>query len=122
MLHLQIRGENLETVRTHSALLLLSMLPTHDASLLRHVKESPCYSGWCYKQIDGELGDSSNNAMERGCMVRKPSDNKERCAYVMKSYKRVYICFCQGDQCNGVGFLSGRFWIIVIMLGLVRLL
>merc|ERR1712034_154007 len=65
-----------------------------DASLVRHVKESPCYSGWCYKQIDGEIGDSSNSG-------------KERCAYVMKSYKRVFICFCQGDQCNGVGVLAG---------------
>ena len=93
-----------------------------DASLVRHVKENPCYSGWCYKQIDGEIGDSSNTAMERGCMVRKPSDGKERCAYVMKIYKRVFICFCQGDQCNGVGVLAGRFFIIMIIVGLVRLL
>ena len=92
------------------------------ASLVRHVKESPCYSGWCFKQIDGEVGDSTNTAMERGCMVRKPSDSKQRCAYVMKSYKRVYMCFCQGDQCNGVGVSTRRFFIIGILLGLLRLL
>merc|ERR1712119_73245 len=92
------------------------------ASLVRHVKDNPCSSGWCYKQIDGELGDAANNAMERGCMVRKPSDGKERCAYVMKSYKRVFICFCQGDQCNSAGVVGGRFLLMIALTGLIRLL
>jgi len=92
------------------------------ASLVRHVKDNPCSSGWCYKQIDGELGDAANNAMERGCMVRKPSDGKERCAYVMKSYKRVFICFCQGDQCNSAGVVGGRFLLMIALTGLIWLL
>ena len=90
------------------------------ASLLRHVKDNPCSSGWCYKQIDGELGEPANNALERGCMVRKPSDGAERCAFVMKSYKRVFMCFCKGDQCNGAGGVGSRFLMIMILSGLAR--
>ena len=76
------------------------------ASLERHVKLNPCNSGWCFKQIDGEIGNSANNAVERGCMVRKPSDNEERCTYIKRGYKKVFMCFCRGDQCNSVSTLS----------------
>ena len=33
-------------------------------------------------------------------MERAPSDNQERCAYVKKGHKQVYMCFCKGDLCN----------------------
>eukprot|EP00092_Neocalanus_flemingeri_P015330 GFUD01016582.1.p1 GENE.GFUD01016582.1~~GFUD01016582.1.p1 ORF type:complete len:154 (-),score=40.36 GFUD01016582.1:120-581(-) len=92
------------------------------ASLDRHVKENPCSSGWCYKQIDGELGDTANSALERGCMVRKPSDGQERCAYVKKNYQRVFMCFCQGDQCNSAGVGGGRVLLTIMLTVLVRLL
>merc|ERR1712013_255602 len=65
------------------------------ASLLRHVQESPCYSGWCYKQIDGDIWDSSNTAVER-------------CSYVLQNFRAVFMCFCEGDLCNGVGIFKGN--------------
>ena len=33
-------------------------------------------------------------------MTRAPSDNKERCAYVVYRGKQVFMCFCKGDLCN----------------------
>merc|ERR1711862_242882 len=92
------------------------------ASLLRHVKESPCYSGWCFKEIDGNIFDRANTAIERGCMVRRPSDYEERCSYVIRNFKAVFICFCEGDFCNGVGISAGNMLIITILIGLGRIL
>ena len=92
------------------------------ASLLRHVQESPCYSGWCYKQIDGDIWDSSNTAVERGCMQRKPSDNEERCSYVLQNFRAVFMCFCEGDLCNGVGISAGNVIVVTIMILVGRIM
>merc|ERR1711864_12848 len=61
------------------------------------VQSEPCASGWCFKQLEEDDG---GKATERGCMVRRPSDRKERCAMVVKDYKKVFMCFCAGDNCN----------------------
>lgn len=35
------------------------------------------------------------------CVQRGPSDSEDRCAFTVYNYKKVYMCFCQGDLCNG---------------------
>ena len=40
-------------------------------------------------------------ATERTCLQRGPDDGEERCAYTTMDYKKVFICFCKGDLCNG---------------------
>lgn len=35
------------------------------------------------------------------CVQRGPDDNQDRCANTIYNYKKVYMCFCQGDLCNG---------------------
>lgn len=39
-------------------------------------------------------------ATQRMCVQRGPSDAEDRCAYTVYNYKKVYMCFCQGDLCN----------------------
>lgn len=39
-------------------------------------------------------------ATQRMCIQRGPSDAEDRCAYTVYNYKKVYMCFCQGDLCN----------------------
>lgn len=39
-------------------------------------------------------------ATERMCVQRGPDDSEDRCAYTVYNYKKVYMCFCQGDLCN----------------------
>lgn len=34
------------------------------------------------------------------CVQRGPDDNQDRCANTIYNYKKVYMCFCQGDLCN----------------------
>lgn len=70
----------------------------------RGVQGIPCASGWCGKLLEG--GNSFKDeeygvATERICLQRGPSDNEERCDYTTWERKRVYMCFCQGDLCNG---------------------
>ena len=37
-------------------------------------------------------------------MQRPPSDLQERCDLTMYGqYRKVYLCMCQGDLCNGAG-------------------
>ena len=45
-----------------------------------------------------------DTATERMCMQRPPSDLQERCDLTMYGqYRKVYLCMCQGDLCNGSG-------------------
>ncbi|XP_037026219.1 uncharacterized protein LOC119067395 isoform X2 [Bradysia coprophila] len=63
----------------------------------------PCASGWCGKVIEGEgslRDDDYDMATQRMCVQRGPSDSEDRCAYTVYNYKKVYMCFCQGDLCN----------------------
>lgn len=83
----------------------------------------PCASGWCGKVIEsvGTLRDDGNSqffnfiltirlisswildydmATQRMCVQRGPSDSEDRCAHTTYNYKKVYMCFCQGDLCN----------------------
>lgn len=39
-------------------------------------------------------------ATQRMCVQRGPSDSEDRCAHTVYNYKKVYMCFCQGDLCN----------------------
>ena len=69
------------------------------------VDETPCSTGWCAKIIEGVgidsvISEDYGVATERQCMTRAPSDNKERCAYVVYRGKQVFMCFCKGDLCN----------------------
>lgn len=34
------------------------------------------------------------------CVQRGPDDSEDRCAYTVYNYKKVFMCFCQGDLCN----------------------
>lgn len=45
-------------------------------------------------------------ATQRMCVQRGPSDSEDRCAYTVYNYKKVYMCFCQGDLCNGDSRMS----------------
>lgn len=86
----------------------------------------PCASGWCGKVIEGETGAfredgeltltalTSKNfdisiaflavdfdmATQRMCVQRGPDDSQDRCANTIYNYKKVFMCFCQGDLCN----------------------
>ncbi|XP_005185886.1 uncharacterized protein LOC101892114 [Musca domestica] len=64
----------------------------------------PCASGWCGKVIEGGgtyAVDDYDQAIQRMCVQRGPDDNQDRCANTIYNYKKVYMCFCQGDLCNG---------------------
>ena len=40
-------------------------------------------------------------ATQRMCVQRGPSDSEDRCANTIYNHKKVFMCFCQGDLCNG---------------------
>ncbi|XP_055598516.1 uncharacterized protein LOC129748071 [Uranotaenia lowii] len=64
----------------------------------------PCASGWCGKVIEGQGSfreDDYDMATQRMCVQRGPSDSEDRCANTIYNHKKVYMCFCQGDLCNG---------------------
>ncbi|CRL01998.1 CLUMA_CG015367, isoform A [Clunio marinus] len=65
----------------------------------------PCASGWCGKVMEGETGafreDDFDLATQRMCVQRGPDDNEDRCANTVYNHKKVFMCFCQGDLCNG---------------------
>ncbi|KAL7745579.1 hypothetical protein ACLKA6_009803 [Drosophila palustris] len=70
----------------------------------------PCASGWCGKVIEGGgtyALDDYDLAIQRMCVQRGPDDNMDRCADTIYNHKKVFMCFCQGDLCNGA---TGR-WI-----------
>lgn len=39
-------------------------------------------------------------ATQRMCVQRGPDDSQDRCANTIYNYKKVFMCFCQGDLCN----------------------
>ncbi|XP_014086053.2 UPAR/Ly6 domain-containing protein rtv [Bactrocera oleae] len=72
----------------------------------------PCASGWCGKVIEGGgtyAVDDYDQAIQRMCVQRGPDDNQDRCANTVYNYKKVYMCFCQGDLCNSSSNISGHF-------------
>ena len=83
----------------------------------KYVDELPCSSGWCSKIMEGvdkNFGDDDYGiATERQCMSRVPSDGKERCAYVKRNHKQVFMCFCKGDLCNSGRGLQAS-WVVLV--------
>ncbi|KAK8775165.1 hypothetical protein V5799_031492 [Amblyomma americanum] len=67
---------------------------------VRGVEASPCASKWCGKLVEGR-DDDFDLATERMCLQRPPDDLEERCAETLYQNRRVYMCFCRGDVCNG---------------------
>ncbi|KAL1425798.1 hypothetical protein MTO96_003502 [Rhipicephalus appendiculatus] len=67
---------------------------------VRGVEASPCASKWCGKLVEGR-DDDFDLATERMCLQRPPDDLEERCAETLYQNRRVYMCFCRGDLCNG---------------------
>ncbi|XP_050420301.1 uncharacterized protein LOC126833189 [Adelges cooleyi] len=65
----------------------------------------PCASGWCGKIIETRDVDAKeqefDTATQRTCLQRGPSDSEERCDDTVWEYKKVFMCFCHGDLCNG---------------------
>lgn len=62
----------------------------------------PCASGWCGKIIERHgLNNEYGTATQRLCFQRGPDDGEERCAFTVWNYKKVYMCLCFGDLCNG---------------------
>ncbi|XP_004518788.1 uncharacterized protein LOC101454373 [Ceratitis capitata] len=75
------------------------------------VSAVPCASGWCGKVIEGGgayATDDYDQAIQRMCVQRGPDDNQDRCANTVYNYKKVYMCFCQGDLCNTGSYTSGN--------------
>lgn len=67
---------------------------------VRGVEATPCASKWCGKLVEGK-DDDFDLATERLCLQRPPDDQEERCAETLYQNRRVYMCFCRGDLCNG---------------------
>jgi len=88
-----------------------------------YVDELPCSSGWCSKIMEGvdkNSGDDDHGiATERQCMSRVPSDGKERCAYVKRNHKEVFMCFCTGDLCNNSTGLQAQWVALLSVLSLL---
>ncbi|XP_012055090.1 PREDICTED: uncharacterized protein LOC105618160 [Atta cephalotes] len=71
-------------------------------ALEKGIDAVPCVSGWCGKIIESQnLNNEYGIATQRLCFQRGPDDNEERCAYTVWNYKKVYMCLCYGDLCNG---------------------
>uniref|UniRef100_A0A336LRB1 CSON001034 protein n=1 Tax=Culicoides sonorensis TaxID=179676 RepID=A0A336LRB1_CULSO len=84
----------------------------------------PCASGWCGKVIEGADGsDDFDQATQRMCVQRGPSDSEDRCANTIYNHKKVFMCFCQGDLCNGAPQISTRslykYFLLPIILRLI---
>ncbi|GAB1869646.1 hypothetical protein CAJAP_10725 [Camponotus japonicus] len=91
-------------------------------ALEKGVEAVPCVSGWCGKIIESQnLNNEYGTATQRLCFQRGPDDTEERCAYTVWNYRKVYMCLCYGDLCNGVMRISviNRF-LITIAICLVR--
>lgn len=76
----------------------------------------PCASGWCGKVIEGQetyREDDYDSAVQRMCVQRGPDDNEDRCAHTVYNYKKVYMCFCQGDLCNGSSSVGASWGVLV---------
>ncbi|XP_025262450.1 uncharacterized protein LOC109609943 isoform X2 [Camponotus floridanus] len=76
-------------------------------ALEKGVEAVPCVSGWCGKIIESQnLNNEYGTATQRLCFQRGPDDTEERCAYTVWNYRKVYMCLCYGDLCNGVMRIS----------------
>lgn len=60
-------------------------------------------------------------ATQRMCVQRGPSDSEDRCADTVYNYKKVYMCFCQGDLCNSANGLTSRYALAVATLLVVAI-
>lgn len=59
-------------------------------------------------------------ATQRMCVQRGPSDSEDRCAHTIYNYKKVYMCFCQGDLCNAAaGNAPNLMCLALIAMGIV---
>lgn len=85
------------------------------------IETVPCASGWCGKIVESENAAKEGKAEKPGsadeawrkivaeygvatqriCLQRGPSDSEDRCAYTKWNYRKVLMCFCKGDLCNG---------------------
>ncbi|ERL91940.1 hypothetical protein D910_09263, partial [Dendroctonus ponderosae] len=67
------------------------------------IETVPCASGWCGKIVESENAakEEYGVATQRICLQRGPSDSEDRCAYTKWNYRKVLMCFCKGDLCNG---------------------
>ncbi|XP_049779079.1 uncharacterized protein LOC126176004 [Schistocerca cancellata] len=84
----------------------------------RGVEAVPCASGWCGKFLEGGNGykdDDYGIATQRMCLQRGPSDSEERCAYTVWNYRKVFMCFCQGDLCNSSTNLHQSFIFVLFV-------
>lgn len=54
-------------------------------------------------------------ATQRMCVQRGPSDSEDRCAHTVYNYKKVYMCFCQGDLCNAATDFAPNLLKVAIM-------
>jgi len=59
-------------------------------------------------------------ATQRLCFQRGPDDNEERCAYTVWNYKKVYMCLCYGDLCNGMKTTIASSFLITLSVCLIR--
>ncbi|KPM08843.1 hypothetical protein QR98_0073680 [Sarcoptes scabiei] len=111
-------GNDVSLVDLEEILVIVSQDPFEfNATLLEGiygtnpVEIQPCASGWCGKSIEDETEGPHLIATERMCLIRPPSDGKERCSrtFLSNSRKTFFMCFCKGDLCNGSSsiFLSG---------------
>lgn len=112
------------------------------------VDSVPCASGWCGKILEQHGINNGKNfihidsdlfrfvhdkngysfrveygtATQRLCFQRGPDDGEERCAYTVWNYKKVYMCLCFGDLCNGATKLSiSNGFILATICVLIRL-
>lgn len=86
------------------------------------VEAVPCASGWCGKIIETRNSDAKeqefDTATQRTCLQRGPSDAEERCDDTMWEYKKVFMCFCHGDLCNGTPSKSFNHYLLTLTLGI----
>lgn len=75
-------------------------------------------SVWCFSFISPKL--DYDMATQRMCVQRGPSDSEDRCAHTVYNYKKVYMCFCQGDLCNAATntFAPNLFKLSLIAIGI----
>jgi len=77
----------------------------------------------CSEKINRLCFAEYGTATQRLCLQRGPDDSEERCAYTVWNHKKVYMCLCYGDLCNGAmktNIASGL--MIAIIVCLTRLL
>lgn len=105
------------------------------------IEARPCASGWCGKIIEGTSSTFKQDgeflliflnwisfnfkitdyemATQRMCLLTGPTDSEDRCAFTTYNYKKVYLCFCQGDLCNSSNRLDLSKFNIILILSLI---